>query len=69
MTPIQAARGLLTSLALPYGTVSILPWHENGHVVIHVMIEPTHLKRAKVPETFEGYEVTVEERQPAFSHG
>lgn len=69
MTPNQAARELLASLSLPYGTVSILPWHEDGQVTLHVMIDRPYVRSAQVPPTFEGFEVKLEERQAAFAHG
>lgn len=68
MSPNDAALALLKSLALPYGTISILPWPENGRMVMHVMIERAYLRSAMVPSTFAGYDVTLEERQPALAH-
>ena len=68
MEPNKAAAALLASLSLPYGTVSILPWHENGHVVMHVMIDRPQLRQVNVPPSFEGYDVRVEERQPGIAY-
>lgn len=68
MNPTDAARGLLKLLALPYGTVSILPWQDQGKMVMRVMIDRSYLNRASVPTTFEGYEVKIEQRNPALAH-
>lgn len=64
----QVARELLSTLSLPYGTVSILPWHEKGHVVLHVLVDRAYLRRAKFPANFQGYDVVVEERTPTFAN-
>jgi hypothetical protein len=68
MDPTEAARQLLRSLALPYGTVSILPWREEAGVVMHVMIDRAFIAKAEVPKSYEGYPVRVEVRQPAYAH-
>lgn len=35
---------------------------------MHVMIDCAYLDKARVPEMFEGYEVKVEQRNPALAH-
>lgn len=64
----EVARELLSSLSLPYGTVSILPWHEKGHVVLHVLVDRAYFNRTTVPSKFHGYEVVIEERLPTFAN-
>lgn len=68
MTPTEAAQELLRSLALPYGAASILPYPENGQVVMHVMIDLPLPLQTKVPKSFEGYPVVVEQRRPAIAY-
>lgn len=58
----------MSTLSLPYGTVSILPWHEKGHVVLHVLVDQAYLRSTKVPPNFHGYDVVVEERTPTFAN-
>ncbi|CAL63153.1 Hypothetical protein HEAR3044 [Herminiimonas arsenicoxydans] len=65
MKPNDAARGLLASLGLPKGAVSILPWQKAGKVVMHVMVSREYLHVVKAPSVFEGYKVLVEPRENA----
>jgi hypothetical protein len=65
MTPNDAARSLLQKLALPYGSVSIMPWHEGGKVVIHVLVDKPYLRQVHIPAEYGGYDVKIEERLPA----
>ena len=65
MTPNDAARSLLKKLALPYGSVSVIPWHEGGKVVIHVFVEKSYLRQVHILTEYGGYDVKFEERLPA----
>jgi hypothetical protein len=60
--PDDAARALLAQIALPRGSVSVLPWHEADCVVMHVLVEQQYMHCLSVPAVFEGYAVQVDER-------
>lgn len=63
INPDDAARALLAQIALPRGSVSVLPWHEAGGVVMHVLVEQRYLHCVNVPTVFQGYQVQIDERQ------
>jgi hypothetical protein len=68
MSENDVARELLAMIRLPLGVAAIMPWHENGKVVMRVMVERQYMNSVRLPSIFSGYEVVVEEKQIAFAH-
>jgi hypothetical protein len=68
MKPNDAAKALLERISLPKGVVTILPWQEDGHVVMRVLVEKRYAKEVDAPREFEGYPVVVAERLPAVAY-
>jgi hypothetical protein len=63
-----AAKALLDDIHAPAGAVNTIIGTDNRGPHIRVMIDPFYwLVVSNVPETFQGFRVVVEKREPAFA--
>lgn len=64
----MAAKALLDEIRAPAGAVNTIVGSDKEGPHIRVMIDPFYwLVVSNVPETFHGYRVVVEKREPAFA--
>ena len=64
----QAAIELLIQIGAPKGAVNTSVHRDDRGLAIRVLIDPLYWHSiARVPETFEGYRVIVERREPTIA--
>jgi hypothetical protein len=69
VSPERAAADLLDALDIPRHNVSVWVWHKRRLVTLVVRLDPqVWYERAKVPKTFLGYPVRIEERETAIAN-
>ena len=62
----SAAGRLQRHIVAPPGAVNTLATSDDHGPIIRVLVDPVHWLNVKnIPDTFEGYRVSVEKRQPS----
>lgn len=69
MSPESAARLLRDELNRPSWAVAIWPWHGDGKTKLIVKVDPSYRPMlGRVPSSFHGYRVTVEDKEDGVAH-